>query len=171
MSEPLVVALIALAGTLGSGALAYLASRRSTEVQLAAFKVEMERIRRSDVEQGRLERQQIYHDYLAAVAGMEEFMHGFDGPMTQRGFHDKMRAVIREASLVQLHGQQEVRDAGAAVLEVIADFSEACARAIEEEAKRSAPEVMRLAHKQTSHSWSVAHRQLMAAIKADVGHG
>ena len=45
ISETEVVALIAVAGTLGSGGLSYLASRRSTAVQLKAIQAEMERLK------------------------------------------------------------------------------------------------------------------------------
>ena len=167
ISETEVVALIAVAGTLGSGGLSYLASRRSTAVQLKAIQAEMERLRVGYREEGRRERQDAYYAFITAVEAIPQFVFGVRGEVTEDGYVELVKSFGDEHTRIMFLGSESVLSAVEGVLLVFGAFTTAVA---ENEQDGSVEEVLKKAFTANEDAWSQAKRHLLQAMKEDIAH-
>lgn len=77
--DTVAVALIAVTGTLGSGALSYIAARRNTSIQLAGVEGELQKLSESRDERVREERLEVYGAFLNGIEAIEDHTSGASG--------------------------------------------------------------------------------------------
>jgi hypothetical protein len=124
MSETVMVALIAVIGTLASGVLSYVAARRSTEVELKAIEAEMQRLRASQTEEHRRERQNIYRDLITAIDTLGMFVEGWGEEQTREAYNALTREYTHAHTSMLLLGDEDVVSALRPVNLALSEFGE-----------------------------------------------
>ena len=165
ISETEVVALIAVAGTLGSGGLSYLASRRNTEVQLDAIQAEMDRLKTGYREEGRRERQDVYYGFITAIDSIPQYVFGVRGEVTEDGYVELVKAFGDGHTRIMFLGSEAVIRA---VEEMVRAFSVFTTAAAEEEDAESVKDRLQVAFQASEARWTQAKAQLLEAMKEDI---
>jgi hypothetical protein len=125
MSDTVLVALIAVSGTLISGAISYQAAKRSTDVQLVAIDGELHRLRVTQGEEHRRERQDIYEAFIAAIEQLDIFLQGWGAEPTREAFNQLTREATFASTRILLLGDEDVVDAMRPVMAALDQFGEA----------------------------------------------
>jgi hypothetical protein len=168
MSETVSVALIAVLGTLGSGTLAYLASSKSSKVQLEGLRVEMKKLHETHEEENRQNRAAVYTEYLVAVLGLEWFARGLDGSDNQEGYRQALQRIQRAHSDVALFGSSEAEEAASALYLTISKFLSTVVEVGKKEPKLDVVECQRKALDETASERHAARHAFRLAARADV---
>jgi hypothetical protein len=164
ISETVSVALIAVAGTLGSGALSYLAAGRSTEVQLSGIRAEMERLRATHKEETRRERKEAYYALVTASHALKQFIFGVRGAVTEDSWADLGKTLGDEYIRVCFLGTDDVIAAADEMVEVFGKI----AKAAEAEDEGSLQERLKKAFQERATEWNIAEGRLITTLKTDL---
>jgi len=166
VSDTVAVALIAVAGTLVSGALSYFAARRNTSVQLAGVEVELQKLAESRDEKAREERLGVYGAFLGGIEAIENHTSGAaDEEMKIKTFHAHVSNLETAYNRLLLLGSEEVAELGQPVMEAVAKFARACA---ETPKGASIQEAYRLGKEATHNSWYPARSAIREAMRRDL---
>jgi hypothetical protein len=165
ISETEVVALIAVVGTLGSGGLSYLASRRNTDVQIDAIQAEMEQLRAGHREEGRRERQDAYYGFITAIDAIPQYVFGVRGEVTEEGYVELIKDFGDEHTRIMFLGSDEVL---AAVNPMLGAFSAFTTAAVDVNEAETVRERLKEAFDAHADSWTEAKLQLLTAMKEDI---
>jgi hypothetical protein len=168
MSDTVAVALIAVAGTLGSGALSYVAAKRNTQVQLAAVEMDLRHLQTTHAEEARQERAEVYHDFLTSADAVEELARGIRGPMTVDAFSDAIGGMSRGFNNVILLGDERVIPKAEELMAAIAGFSRTVADMADTDPDLSQREIYGAAMEQSSDDWAAARNQMRRAMREDI---
>jgi hypothetical protein len=166
ISETVGIALIAVAGTLGSGGLSYLAARRNTEVQLGGVRAEMERLKATHEEEIRRERQEAYYGFVTASHALKQFVFGMRGAVNEEAYVELGKTFGDEYIRVCFLGSEDVLTAAD---EMVAAFGKVVTKA-EEENKGGASLQDRLedSFKEHAAEWRVCEAALILRMKEDL---
>jgi hypothetical protein len=170
MSQTVAVALIAVAGTLGSGVLSYVAARRNTQVQLASVNLELHRLRSARAAEVRSERRELYHEFLAAAYDLEEVVRGFGKPSNLEEYANGVTSFGRSYTNVVLLGSEEVVKTAEALNAAVTGFAAAMhTLATNDAEERSLEKLFEVALGETEEDWMAARNRLVQAIRKDLG--
>lgn len=173
MSDAVAVALVAVIGTFISGGLGYLAARGKTKAELVSIEGETTRLEKTLAESMRDARTDMYRNFLAAVANIQDRARRVgDGGTVE----EAVREANSQLGEVQLLAPPEVLAKAEALILVIAGFTTACAELEAEnierigrnEKQRSETEVTSLAMSRTSRLWQAAREELLDAMRGDL---
>lgn len=165
ISQTVAVALIAVAGTLGSGVLSYLAARRSTEVQLRGIAVDMEKLQALHAEEGRRERQEAYYGFITSIEEMMQYVFGLRGTVTEDGYLELVQKFSNEHTRVLFLGSTSVVEVADEMLSVFSAFATAAA---EEEETEKPKDRLRKAFDAISKDWGETKMDLLRVMKEDI---
>ena len=165
MSDTVAIALIAVAGTLGSGLLSYLAAQRSSEVQLVGVKAEMERLRESHAEEYRRERQETYHAFIDVLQRVRQLAIGLTGPATDEAYLEIVSQFATAHMNVAFLGEKSVFEPMDQMLEIFQEFTTLVS---EDKDSESLQKKLSGAFAQMVDRWNEGEGDLRNAMKYDI---
>jgi hypothetical protein len=170
VSETVAIALIAVAGTIGSGALsgglAFRASRLSTRAELAAVDAELKKLSMTQKEEIRKERKAMFCEFLDASDSLETCLEGGrPSDVTEKSFHEVSTSYRRIRTLTELLADSEVVAAVGAQRELLLSILYAA----EESRDDSLAEALRNASADMMDDMVGARTQVVSAMKAELG--
>ncbi len=176
MADTVLVAFIAVGGTLGSGVLSYLAARGNTRAQLGTIEADMARLKVSHAEEYRQERAAAYETFLASAFDLEDFARGMSGPFDAATFTEGVKPLTNTGQRILILGTEEVQGAIKVLIAAIGDFGQCVLNTLQEEQKnptsRSPDEVMEAAReaatKDAGQPWWNAKALVIKAMRDDV---
>jgi hypothetical protein len=165
MTDTIAVACIAVAGTLGSGALSYLASRSSTKAQLEGVRVEIFKLQRSHDEEARQEKVTVYYEYLTAAENLERFYRGLRGKVTPEQYKETFNEFTRMYNRLLLIGDEAVVDAAENLQEAVKGVTKRIVEINEEHPAKERWEKYAMAISEKGDAWKDATHKLQEEMR------
>jgi hypothetical protein len=172
MSDTVAVAVIAVAGTLGSGALSgglsYLASRSATRVQLAGVNADLEKLWTTRTDELRKERKEAFHEYLDALDDLESVFYGTTPTKaTEQSTLEAAKGFRRIATKTSLVAAPELsEDINSLVTVLTSIFS--VSQKLEAEEGWPLTKALKAAMKEKGEEWRRVRRQVVASMKKEL---
>jgi hypothetical protein len=162
-----VVALIAVAGTLGSGYLSYLAARRSTEVQLAGIETEMQKLQASHDEGDRQNRKTVYLGFLDAVEQLNRRFTNWTEDLNKQIYTADAEAFATAHTRLLLFGAETVVDQIGAMVMALGRMNARLAET--QPTAEQFPEAARAAYGEVSEEIIAAKARAIVEMKLELG--
>jgi hypothetical protein len=165
MRDTIAIALIAVGGTLGSGALSYLASRSNTKAQLEGVRVEILKLQKSQHEEARQEKVTVYFEYLVAAENLERFYRGLLNSVTPETYKEAFNGYTRMHNRLVLIGDEDVVDSAEQLRNVMKDLAGLIVEIGKEHPDKASAERYEMAISQKSSDWHTAVRELQDVMR------
>lgn len=165
MSDTVLVALIAVSGTVASGALSYRAAKRSTDVQLVAIEGELQRLQLTQWEEHRRERQEIYEAFITAIEELDIFLQGWGAEPSREAFNQLTHDATFASTRILLLGDEDVVNAMRPVLVALDQFGKAFDKT---DSADKLEDRLAEAYKLHQKALVEAEAKLIYAMKADI---